>query len=214
MKRFLILMLTLCAVMPLAGCGKSYEEDARETVNQYFAAVKNADLDKAKTYCSANIDNDFDFDHYKAGFQKQFDSLNLSENTKKQTKEFVDFCIRRSIESYKVGEAKKSKDWDNAYTVPISIKFRDISDIDIQTGQVAANQKLKQYVKDNEDELEKVYTQRGEDAFEKKVMGDTMGIVLGEMKKLINGQKAEEREAEATVIQKDDHWVISKIVVD
>ena len=79
---------------------------------------------------------------------------------------------------------------------------------------MAANQKLQQYVKDNESELEKVYTRQGEDAFEKKIMGDTMGIVLGEMKKLINSQKAEERKAEALVIQKNDQWVISKITVD
>lgn len=214
MKRCLILMMILGAVLTLSGCEKSYEEDARKTVNQYSAAVKDADLDKAKTYCSPNVDNEFDFDDYKAGFQKQFEALNLSEKTKKQTEEFIDYCIRSSIESYEVGEAEKSEDWDDAYTVPVSIKFRDISDIDIETGQAAANQKLQQYVKDNEDELEKVYTQQGEDAFEKKIMGDTMGIVLGEMKKLINGQKPEERTAEATVIRKDDRWVISKMTAD
>ena len=73
MKRCLILMMILGAVLTLSGCGKSYEEDARKTVNQYFAAVKDADLDKAKTYCSPNVDNEFDFDDYKAGFQKQFE---------------------------------------------------------------------------------------------------------------------------------------------
>ena len=41
-----------------------------------------------------------------------------------------------------------------------------------------------------------------------------MGIVLGEMKKLIDGQKPEERTAEATVIRKDDRWVISKMTAD
>ena len=123
MKRCLILMMILGAVLTLSECGKSYEEDARKTVNQYFAAVKDADLDKAKTYCSPNVDNEFDFDDYKAGFQKQFEALNLSEKTKKQTEEFIDYCIRSSIESYEVGEAEKSEDWDDAYTdrFPLSL---------------------------------------------------------------------------------------------
>lgn len=214
MKKLLTLILTVCAVFSLTGCTKSYKEDAQKTVDQYFAAVKKADLDGAKKYCSQNVDNEFDFDSYKQGFQKQFETMNLNESTKKQTQEFIDYCIRSSIVSYEVGEAEESKDWDDAYTVPVTIQFRDISDIDVETGQVAANKKLQQYVKDNESELEKVYTQQGEDAFEKKIMGDTMGIVLGEMRKLIDSQKPEERKAEATVIQKNDQWVISKITVD
>ena len=213
-KLLLAFIITVCTAFILTGCTKSYKEDAQKAVSQQFAAVKEADLEGAKKYCSPNIDNEFDFDSYKQGFQEQFKTMNLDESTRKQTEEFIDYCIRSSIVSYEVGEAEESKDWEDAYTVPVTIQFRDISDIDVETGQVAANQKLQQYVKDNESELEKVYTRQGEDAFEKKIMGDTMGIVLGEMKKLINSQKAEERKAEALVIQKNDQWVISKITVD
>lgn len=214
MKKLWIMILAVGMIFLLAGCVNSDKENAKKTAEDYFTAVQKGKWEEAEALCASDVKNDFQFKEYKTGFQEEFQQMGLNQGLKKKADRFIDDCMKASIESYKVGNEEKQKDSENTYLIPVSLQYKEISELDLTAGEIAAKDKLTRYIKENDDALQKIYAQKGQKALQTKILEDTLDFVLDEYRQLVKDQKTEEREAKVFVTKKEDEWLISKIIME
>ncbi len=214
MKKLWIMILAVGMIFLLAGCVNSDKENARKTAEDYFSAVQKGNWEEAEALCVSNVKNDFLFKEYKTGFQEEFQQMGLNQELMKKADRFIDDCMKASIESYKAGKEEKQEDSGNTYLIPVSLQYKEISELDLTAGEIAAKDQLTRYIKENDDALQKIYAQKGQKALQTKILEDTLDFVLDEYRQLVKDQKAEKREVRVFVMKKEDEWRITKIIME
>lgn len=214
MKKLWIMILAVGMIFLFAGCVNSDKENARKTAEDYFAAIQKGSWEEAEALCISDVKSDFQFKEYKTGFQEEFQQMGLNKELMKKADGFIDDCMKESIESYKAGKEEEQEDSENTYLIPVSLQYKEISELDFTAGEIAAKDKLTRYIEENDDALQKIYAQKGQKALQTKILEDTLDFVLDEYRQLVKNQKAEEREAKVFVTKKEDEWLISKIIME
>lgn len=210
----MIFLFAVGMIFLLAGCVNSDKENARKTAEDYFAAIQKGSWEEAEALCISDVKSDFQFKEYKTGFQEEFQQMGLNKELMKKADGFIDDCMKESIESYKAGKEEEQEDSENTYLIPVSLQYKEISELDFTAGEIAAKDKLNRYIEENDDALQKIYAQKGQKALQTKILEDTLDFVLDEYRQLVKNQKAEEREAKVFVTKKEDEWLISKIIME
>lgn len=202
-----ILKIALCALMVvgLAACGGESTDAQKKVVDNFFAYLKEGDLDKVSTICTGDDANLGSFTTMAKSFEVYEDVDTYGQVFVDETKKFVKDVFGALVESYEVKSIEK--DGDN-YVATVNAKMRDLSSVSFDQSEFTTM--AQDYVNDNKDELVKLY-QSDKSAYLDKVFGYVAPKIYGAMMEKVKAVQPEDVTTKITLTKDGDNWKISKI---
>ena len=212
-KRLATVLMTLMAVLVLAGCSADKKEvteaaegflngmvaNDREAVSQYAAQ------DFMKSETMQLMDPQYLSDSFYAAMNVKKDDMN--EETQKVVDDYVAEVLVRAYQSYEIQDVKV-QDTTAAVTAKITLGYDPDASAKIPEDTIDM---ISQYQSDHYDELVSIYTDEGESAMYRKLYNDLIPIVVGKMQEALSQGTTTEEKTILTFEKVDGKWLVTNL---
>ncbi len=212
MKKITSLLLSFMMIFSLIGCSsQSHEEEIKDSVDTYFAAIKSGDYNKAMeitTKDRGDFNDSFGLSELDSSLVSGFINDNMGEAFNEEAKKFISYIISKAIGDYSIDKVKEK---DDEAIVSVSGKCINFEKFDPSTLELDIEELSTKYLNEHGDELNKIYTEQGQDAMTQKIFDDITPEVFDRIKKVVDDTERIEFKMEITVKNLDGQWLISDI---
>ncbi|MGN1183054.1 MAG: lipoprotein [Faecalibacillus sp.] len=206
MKKILKFMLAVLMVVSLAACSGSATNEQKEVVENFFTYVAKCQFDELKNIATDDVIDSLGLETMEAQLSRYNDPDTYGEVFVKETESFKKAVFEDLFQDVKIGDVEEK---DGKATVKITGKYLDYSSINFDTSLM--NTLAEDYIKENRDELLKVYQEEGLTAYQIKIYDDVAPLYYNEMKKALKEAKTTDLTGTFTLEEKDDQWIITAI---
>lgn len=206
MKKILKFMLAILMVVSLAACSGSATNEQKEVVENFFTYVAKCQFDELKNIATDDVIDSLGLETMEAQLSRYNDPDTYGEVFVKETESFKKAVFEDLFQDVKIGDVEEK---DGKATVKITGKYLDYSSINFDTSLM--NTLAEDYIKENRDELLKVYQEEGLTAYQIKIYDDVAPLYYNEMKKALKEAKTTDLTGTFTLEEKDDQWIITAI---
>lgn len=203
-----LLSLCLAFTLLLTGCSQSHEPEIKSSVEGFATALKDGDYNKAMSYCSDDVNDNLQLSDLDEQLKEMYEGLGLGETFETKANEFVTSLVGRIIEKYEIKSLAEEKE---SATVIMNVTGVDTEKLDFNDMSGDVNTLTNEYLTQNQDALNALYLEQGEEALQNKVTEDLGTILFDKMIEYVKQTDTMDYQIEFTVEPKDDKWVITKI---
>ena len=177
---------------------------AKETINGYFTAFQEGDIDSLQDYCTDNFNEDNDME----GISEYFDQLKTEaaqQGIDQAGQDAFDALLKKAVSStvrkYEITEIEKKNDRIKATVKIEGIPFDSLENVDTEDIQTALEEKYKPLVQaaGSEEEVNSLMAQLFTDWF-------------NEIGNKVDKIESEKTNVRVTLINENDEWLIDKLV--
>lgn len=212
-NRIRVLCVFIALLLLCGGCGSaSYPPNARSVVNAFLSALSDGDVENALEYCEENNDAYITLESatdknivHEFATQIASDPENQKQiEANKYIQELLHAYIEYMFKNYQIVEYDE-KERDAIYIISISRLDESSSVFNYLTGSSTFDD----YYYDHQEELEKLYEDKGEEAVMMKYINDQGKELTGEyMANLKNGARYSNQKYRITLKKNDSRWKI------
>ena len=212
MKKFLSLVLSFMMIFTLIGCSsQSHEEEIKNSVDTYFSAIKSGDYNKAMemtTKDKGDFNDNFGLSKLDSSLASRFINESMGNVFNEEAKKFISYMMSKAIGDYSIDKVKENKD---EAIVSLSGQCTNFEKFDPSSFEIDIQELSTKYLNEHGDELNKIYTEQGQNAMTQKIFDDITPEVFDRMKKVVDNTERMEFKMEITVKNIDGQWLISNI---
>ncbi len=184
LKRFAAqCLIVMLAATALAGCssGKKDKSGAQEAAAGFLEAIKSGSKDEINKYSSDEVSTGefvalYDADSFKEELVTGLGDTNLSEETQERLDTFS-ANYSSMLEEYQITDVVVNNDGSATAYVTMKNSFPyDV--VQSESTQNRVNEALAKYNEENQEELQTIISEQGEDAAVEKACNDSLMIIL------------------------------------
>ena len=176
---------------------------AKETINGYFTAYQEGDIDSLQDYCTDNFNEDNDME----GISEYFNQLKTEaaqQGLNQAGQDAFDALLKKAVSStvrkYEITEIEKKNDRIKATVKIEGIPFDSLENVDTEDIQTALEEKYKPLVQAaGSEEVNSLMAQLFTDWF-------------NEIGNKVDKIESEKTNVRVTLINENDEWLIDKLV--
>ena len=212
MKKLTSFVLSFMMLFFIVGCSsQSHEEEIKNSVDTYFSAIKSGDYNKAMemtTKDKGDFSDGFGLSELDSSLASGFINENMGNIFNEEAKKFISYMMSKAIGDYAIDKVTENKD---EAIVSLSGKCINFEKFDPSSFELDIQELSTKYLNEHGDELNKIYTEQGQDAMTQKIFDDITPEVFDRMKKVVDDTERMEFKMEITVKNIDGQWLISNI---
>lgn len=219
MKKLLASLLALTMAFTLSGCGAAGaqaniseakkeltsdkdEQAAIETVENFYDAIQNGNLDELQDYCTDDFNEDSNVEDLANQMNDLYDQLNglgLGDSINQSFDDMMDTLWHNLVRDYKVTDVTKKND-----KIRVTVKVKGIDENDLEDIDVDAivNQLMDKYAA----EIEAATTEEQQN----EVLTKMIQELLTEMSNRVEEMDSVTSKVRFTLVKEGSDWLIDK----
>lgn len=204
-KRIMKVMCVFALVLVASGCGASSTDAQEQTVTDFFTYIKDCDIKKLKKISSSDVLDDMQLETMEASLS-QYTEEDYGKIFVKETNKFKKAIFKDLFTDIKITDVKEK---DNKTTVKVTGKQKDYSSISFDQSKLS--QISEDYIEEHQDELTRIYQEKGMSAYKIKVFDGVAPILYKNMTDTYKKASTKKFTGTFTLEKKNDKWIITGI---
>ncbi len=202
---------TIMAKAPTTIVAKSSASDkkaAKKVVKQYFDALNDGDLEKAKTYYSDSVNDDSGVAELDETLSESLEDLGLGDGFNDSAKEFMTNTVKNFFREY---EIEKVSMVGNTAKVTVTVTGVDEDALDFDSYEDEVDELMNTYIDENTARIQQLIDEKGEDEAQQVVITELSQKLFEFLNQKVNDADSTTYTYSLKLKKQGGSWKITKI---